>query len=449
MARRLPTLVIIGRPNVGKSTMFNRLAGHRIAVVQDQPGVTRDRLYAEAVWRDWQYRLVDTGGLLFGDEDPLVDQIRIQAETALAEADVVLFVVDAAEGLNPADKDIANHLRGSKIPVLIVANKADNQDRALAANDFYRFGLGDVFPVSSIQDVGFDELMKAAFSDIEKNVVPGLEREEELRLAIIGRPNVGKSSMLNAVSGESRVIVSDIPGTTRDAVDSLVTWKGKPVRLIDTAGIRRRGKIQGSIEYYMVLRAQRALQRADCAVLVVDGEEGLTDGDKRVAKMSNEMGLPLVVAVNKWDLVEPPTGDLGKNTPLKKKFVQDMWADMPEMRYAYVRFTSAKEAAGMEGVMNAVQKAVDSWSFRMSTSVLNRLIQEAQFDKPLVRQGQVTRAKYATQAETRPPTFVLFFNNPDLVHFSYLRYLENQIRKKFPLEGTPVRIVARKSGERD
>ncbi|MBX3115631.1 MAG: ribosome biogenesis GTPase Der [Fimbriimonadaceae bacterium] len=449
MALRLPTLVIVGRPNVGKSTMFNRLIGYRLAVVEDTPGVTRDRLYAESKWKDWTYRIVDTGGILFGDEDPLVDQIRVQAEVAMAEADVVLFVVDAMEGLNAADWDLADYLRGFDRPVYVVANKADNQERVDDSNEFHSLGVGDVYPVSSLQDKGFDRLLSEVFDGLAKVVDPNTEPEDELRLAIIGRPNVGKSSILNAFTGEQRAIVSNIPGTTRDAVDSLVEWKGEKVRLIDTAGIRRRGKIQGSIEYYMVLRAQRALERAECALVVIDGHEGLTDGDKRVCKMSYELGKPLVIAVNKWDLIEPPKGDLGKLTDIKKEFTRKLFAEIPEMDYAFVRFTSAKESSGMDGVMKAVYRAVENWNFRASTGVLNRLIQEAQFDKPLTRKGQPFKVKFVTQPETRPPTFVMFCNNPDLFHFSYQRYMENQIRKKFVLAGTPIRVVPRKSSDRE
>ncbi|MBL8066858.1 MAG: ribosome biogenesis GTPase Der [Armatimonadetes bacterium] len=448
MALRLPTLVIVGRPNVGKSTMFNRLIGYRLAVVEDTPGVTRDRIYAESQWKGWKYRVVDTGGILFGDEDPLVDQIRTQAEVAMAEADVVLFVTDSVDGVHPADWALAEYLRGFKRPVYLVVNKADNQERVDASPEFYSLGVGeDVFPVSALQDKGFDKLLSHVFEGLAKHVDPNEEPVDELRLAIIGRPNVGKSSMLNAFSGEQRAIVSDIPGTTRDAIDSVVEYKGRTIRLIDTAGIRRRGKVQGSIEFYMVLRAQRALERAECALVVIDGQEGLTDGDKRVAKMSLEMGKPLVIAVNKWDLIEPPTGQLGKTTEAKKEFTRQIRAEIPEMDYAVIRFTSAQEASGMDGVMKAVFTAVDNWKFRAPTGPLNRLIQDAQFDKPLTRKGQPFKIKFATQAESMPPTFVLFCNNPDLFHFSYQRYIENQLRKKFPLPGTPIRIVSRKSGE--
>lgn len=442
-------MVLVGRPNVGKSTLFNRIVGRRIAVVEDTPGVTRDRLYAEGTFRDHKFRLVDTGGILFGDEDPLVDQIRVQAEVALAEANVVLFVVDAEEGLNTADWELADRLRGFKMPVYILANKVDNPQREAQANDFYALGVGDVFPISGVHGTGVTELLEYIFEGFPKNGGEDEEGEEETRLAIIGRPNVGKSSMLNAFTGEERVIVSDIPGTTRDAIDTLVTYKNRPVRLIDTAGIRRRGKIQGSIEYYMVHRATLAMERAECALLVIDGAEGLTDGDKRVAKAAHDLGKPLVVAVNKWDLQEPPAGDLGRNTALKKDFKRIIYNEMPEIKYAQIRFTSAKEESGMDGVMNAVFSSVENWNFRIGTGVLNRLIQDALFEKPLSRKGRALKVRYATQAETRPPTFILFCNDPDLMHFSYIRYLENQIRKEFPLEGTPIRVIPRTSRDDD
>lgn len=447
MARRLPTLVIVGRPNVGKSTLFNRIAGSKIAVIEDMPGVTRDRLYAEAKFRDQAFTVVDTGGILFSDEDPLIEQIRVQAEVAMAEADTVLFVVDAIDGVNPADWDLANRLRGLKRPVILVANKADNVTRAADAQEFYSLGFGELFTVSAIHGEGIDSLLEYVTEAFPRTVEGA--PEEELRLAIVGRPNVGKSSMLNAFSGDQRAIVSDIPGTTRDAIDTQVQWKGRDIRLIDTAGIRRRGKVQGSIEYYMVLRAQKAMERAECALLVIDGKEGVTDGDKRVAKTVHDMGKPLVISVNKWDLVEPPDGCLGLNSAAKKEFVRVFRNEMPEVDYAQIRFTSAQEESGMDGVMRAAFTAVENWKFRVATGPLNRLIQDAVFDKPLTRKGQPLKVRYATQAETCPPTFVLFCNDPELMHFSYQRYLMNQIRKAFPLEGTPIRLVARSSRDRD
>jgi len=444
MPVRTPTLVIVGRPNVGKSTLFNRIAGKRIAVVEDSPGITRDRLYAEFDHEGRHLRLVDTGGILFSDDDPLVEQIRVQAEVAMAEADVILFMVDAEEGINAADWDLAGRLRGIKQPVYMVATKADNPDRADQANEFYSLGFEEMFAVSGIHGRGVKQMLDRIVEGFPK-ASPDEDLREELKLAIIGRPNVGKSSMLNAFTGEERVIVSDIPGTTRDAVDTLVEWKGEKVRLIDTAGIRRRGKIQGSVEYYMVHRAETALQRADCALLIIDGKEGLTDGDKRVAKISHDMGKPIVMAVNKWDQQEPPLGDLGRNTPMKKEFKRIIANEVPEVGYAPVLFTSAKEKSGMEGLMKAVRRATDNWSFRISTGMLNRVVQDAVFEKPLTRKGRPLKVYYCTQPSTRPPTFVLFCNDADLVHFSYSRYIENVLRREFPLEGTPIRVVIRSS----
>lgn len=448
MSSRTPTVVIVGRPNVGKSTLFNRVAGRRIAVVEDTPGITRDRLYADCEHRGRPFQLVDTGGILFGDDDPLIEQIRVQVEIALAEADVVLFVVDSAEGLHPADWDLAERLRGFHQPVYVVATKSDNPDRDLSSAEFYRLGAGAVFPLSGLHGRRIPALLDEVVQGFPVSE-PGAEPVQELRLAIVGRPNVGKSSLLNAFSGEQRAIVSPIPGTTRDAVDSVVSFKGTRVRLIDTAGLRRRGKIQGSIEFYMAHRAVQAVQRADCAMIVVDGIEGLADGDKRVAKAASDMGKAAVWVVNKWDQREPPDGNLGRTSPIKKDFVRMLTQEAPDLSYAPVRFTSALESKGLEGALNAVRSAVDNWAFRASTGQLNRLIQDAVYEKPLSRKGKAFRVYYVTQPETKPPVFVMFCNDPELAHFSYLRYLENVIRRAYPLEGTPIRLVARASRERD
>jgi GTPase len=448
MAAKLPTIVIVGRPNVGKSTLFNRIIGERIAVVQDQPGVTRDRLYGEFEHRKKRYRLVDTGGILFGDDDPLVEQIKVQAEVAMAEADAIIFLTDADQGVVGGDEDLAELLRRMKVPIAVFANKVDGPQREPQAAEFFALGVGEVFAVSALHGSGIEDGLDYLTQDLE-GLPPGVEAEQELRLAIVGRPNVGKSSMLNAFSGEERVIVSDIPGTTRDAIDSVVQWKGQTVRLIDTAGIRRRGKIQGSIEYYMVLRASRALERAECALLVIDGEEGLTDGDKRVAHAAHELGKPLVIAVNKWDLVEPPDGNLGRSSPAKKEMIKEIRNHLPESGYAPIRFTSAKESRGMDGVMNAVNASVQNWHLRIPTGQLNRLIQDATFERPLTRKGKAFRIKYATQPSICPPTVILFCNDAELMHFSYQRYIENKIRTTFPLEGTPIRLLARSTSRRD
>lgn len=448
MSSKLPVVVIVGRPNVGKSTFFNRLIRKRVAVVEDTPGITRDRLYAETEWRGKRFTVVDTGGILFGDDDPLVEQIRVQAEVALAEADIVVFLADATAGLTDDDKELANHLRPVKKPLFIVVNKADNPGRDSFANEFYALGLGDVWPVSSLHGRGIADLL-----DEIVVLLPTAEElkdeREEVRLAIVGRPNVGKSSLLNAFTGEQRSIVSDIPGTTRDAIDTQIEFKGERFRLIDTAGIRRRGKIQGTVEYYMVNRATRALERADCALVVVNGEEGLTDGDKRIAKLAHDAGKACVFAVNKWDVIEPEDPLINTKSPAKKEMIKTIRDQVPELAYAPVVFTSALEGMGLEPVLKTVIAVLENYSFRISTGNLNRLIQDATFRRPYSSKGKAFKVYYATQVSTRPPTFVMFCNDPEIMHFSYKRYLENQIRKHHPLEGTPIRLNARSSHERN
>lgn len=447
MAQKLPVLVIVGRPNVGKSTLFNRLAGQRLAVVEDTPGVTRDRLYSEGEWRGRQYTLVDTGGILFYEEDPLVEQIRIQAQVAMEEADVIVFLGDAEAGITPDDWELANRLRGIKTPVLVVVNKSDNTKRDAMANEFFELGLGEVYPVSALHGRGVAEVLDAAVDHFPPS--EPVEKKDEIRLAIIGRPNVGKSSLLNAFCGEQRAIVSNIPGTTRDAIDTMLEYRGDTFRLIDTAGLRRRGKIQGSIEYYMAMRAQRAIERADCALVVMNGPEGLTDGDKRIAKIAHDAGRAVVFAVNKWDLIEPPDGQPRKRSMIKDDLLRIIHNELPEIGYARAVFTSAKESAGLEPCLDMVLQALDNYSFRIATGPLNRLIQEATYVKPLSRKGRQLKIYYATQVQTRPPTFALFCNEPDLVHFSYLRYLENKLREVYPLPGTQLRLLVRSSHKKD
>ncbi|HVL37959.1 MAG TPA: ribosome biogenesis GTPase Der, partial [Fimbriimonadaceae bacterium] len=389
----LPVVVIVGRPNVGKSTLFNRLVRKRVAVVEDTPGITRDRLYAEAEHAGKRFTVVDTGGITFHEDDPLVEQIRVQAEIALEEADVVLFLADATAGVMPEDWELANRLRGIKKPVFIVVNKADHPNRDTLATEFYSLGLGDVWPVSGLHGRGVADLLDEVAALLPE---PGEKEaeQEEIRLAIIGRPNVGKSSLLNAFTGEQRAIVSSIPGTTRDAIDTLLEYKGERFRLIDTAGLRRRGKIQGTVEYYMANRATRAIERADCALVVINGQEGLTDGDKRIAKIAHDGGKAVVFAVNKWDVHEPPDGRPRKMSLLKKDFVKILRNEFPELHYAQIRFTSAVESAGLEPVLDTVLESLENYAFRIGTGALNRLIQDAIFARPYSSKGKALKVYY-------------------------------------------------------
>ena len=444
MKKSLPTVVIVGRPNVGKSTFFNRLVGKRIAVVEDTPGITRDRLYAQVTWNGKKFNVVDTGGIVFQESDPLAEQIRVQANVAITEADVIIFLADVTSGVHVDDRELANNLRGVKTPILVVPNKADNFDREDYASEFYSLGLGDVHAVSSLHGRGVADLLDEVVHLLPK-VEENPDEKDEIRLAIVGRQNVGKSSLVNAFTGEQRMIVSNIAGTTRDAIDTQLEYEGELFRLIDTAGIRRRGKIQGSVEYYMVNRAEKAIERCECAMIVVDGEEGLTDGDKRVMKMAHDAGKAVVVCVNKWDIKEPPNGQPKKNSDLKKDFIKIFRDQMPELSYAPIVFTSAKENAGLEPALDTVLSALESYNFRISTGQLNRLIQDAIFDRPHVTKGRQFKVYYSTQVSTAPPTFVLFCNDPDIMHFSYHRYLLNKIRNLFPLQGTPIRLFARSS----
>lgn len=443
MPTKLPVIVIVGRPNVGKSTLFNRLIRKRMAVVEDTPGITRDRLYAESEWNGKKFTVVDTGGIVFDETDPLHEQIRVQANVALDEADVVLFMVDSESGPTGDDMDLANQLRGIEKPVYVIANKADSPQRDDWANEFYRLGFGEVWPVSGLHGRGIADVLDEAVSHFESVEIE--QGKDEIKVAIVGRPNVGKSSLINAFTGETRMIVSSIAGTTRDAIDTVLNYGGEKFRLVDTAGIRRRGKIQGTVEYYMVDRAKKALDRAECALVVIDGEEGLTDGDKRVAKMAHDSGKACVFAVNKWDTKEPPDGLPRQKTQEKKDFTKIIKDFVPEFNYAQVVFTSAKESAGLEPVLDGIVQAVENYSFRISTGPLNKLIIDAVHAKPYTSKGRRLKIYYATQVSTCPPTFVMFVNDPELMHFSYERYLANQIREQYPLRGTPIRIYARAS----
>jgi len=430
-----PLVAIVGRPNVGKSTLFNRIVGKRIAIVEDTAGITRDRIYAEADWNGREFVVIDTGGILLNERDPLRAEVTVQAQVALDEADVVLFMVDAVTGATPADEEIADRLRVGSKPVLVVANKADNDARDREASEFHELGLGEVYAVSALNGRSVADLLDAVVNVLPQEVGEARYPEDAIKIAIIGRPNVGKSSLLNAILGENRVIVSETPGTTRDAIDTVLSRGDETIVLIDTAGIRKAGRIQGSIEYYTVLRAVRAMERADVAMVIVDASDGLCDGDKRVAGFAHEAGRACVLVVNKWDLCA------GRPMP---GFASDVRRQIPFLDYAPIVFTSAVNGTGVAEAVDTALDAAANHAMRIPTGELNRLLQDAVDSHPYSRKGKELKVRYATMSEVKPPTVVIFVNDPDLAHFSYTRYLENQIRRQYPLEGTPIRIVVRK-----
>ena len=433
-----PVVAIVGRPNVGKSTLFNRLVGKRIAIVEDTPGITRDRLYAVGEWIGREFVLIDTGGMVLNEKDPLTVQIRTQVEVAVAEADVIVLMMDAGEGVTPTDVEVADLLRKTRKPVLVAVNKVENRRQEQEAVEFYSLGLGEIYPISSMQGHGVADLLDKIVEHFPPVAGEEPYPEETVKIAIVGRPNVGKSSLLNAIVHEERAIVSETPGTTRDAVDTYFEHEGQSIVLIDTAGIRRAGKIQRSVEYYSVLRAVRAIERADVALLMIDASEGLLDGDKRVGGFSHEAGTALVVVANKWDLLK----DSGASMP---EFSQTIREGAAFLSYAPVVFTSAKEGWGIHEVLDSAILAAENHALRLSTGEINRLIHDAVDAHPLTRKGKQFKVYYATMPAVKPPTVVLFANDPDLFHFSYRRYIENQIRKQHSYEGTPIRVYVRKA----
>ena len=444
-----PLVAVVGRPNVGKSTLFNRFIGHRVAIVEDTPGITRDRLYHNVDWRGIEFTVIDTGGIILNETDPLAVQVRTQAEIAMEEAQVILFVVDAMDGMTSIDQDIADVLRMSKVPLLLVVNKADNPRLMQDAAEFYGLGLGEVYSVSAAHGHGvadlLDEVVKLFPADFDSEEVD----EDAIRLAIIGRPNVGKSSLMNSILGEERVIVSPIPGTTRDTIDTDFEWDGQKLVLLDTAGIRRSGKIQGTVEYYMVMRAQAALERSNVGMVVIDAGAGIKDGDKRVAGMAQEAGRACIIVVNKWDLVDPGViYEKGKQRRPDKakieKFTAEFRKDCPFLEYAPLVFVSAKERFGVRFAVETAITAAQNHAHRIPTGELNRLVRDATERRPLMQHGRQFKVYYATMPRVQPPTIVLFCNDDQMLHFSYKRYIENQLRLTYKLEGTPIRIQARK-----
>ncbi len=431
-----PLVAIVGRPNVGKSTLFNRLIGKRVSIVEDTPGVTRDRIYGDAEWLDKQFTLIDTGGIEPASEDLIAIQMRRQAELAIETADVILFLVDGREGMTAADQEVAAMLRRCNKPVVLAVNKLDAPKFHEAIYEFYELGLGEPYIVSAGQGIGLGDVLDevcAHFPEAE-----GTESEERIQIAIVGKPNVGKSSLTNALLGENRVIVSDVPGTTRDAIDTPFTKNGRSYLLIDTAGIRRKRAIEDeSIERYSVIRSLAAVRRAEVVLFVCDAEQGLSEQDVKIAGFVHEEGKPSVVIVNKWDLIE-------KDTHTMDKFKKDMEVDLAFMNYVPFLFISAKNGQRVNKVLELVEEVYAQSTRRISTGTLNDVVNEAvSMSEPPTQNGRRFKLYYATQVSAQPPTFVFFVNDATLVHFSYERYLENFFRKTFGFVGTPIRLLFR------
>ncbi len=437
-----PTVAIVGRPNVGKSTFFNYIIGQRIAIVEDIAGVTRDRIYADAEWRGVDFTLIDTGGIEPESEDVILSQMREQANIAISVADVIIFLTDIKQGVTAADEEIALMLRKSKKPIVLVCNKADNMNKQKAeALEFYNLGLGEPHLVSSTNALGIGDVLDEIFKHFPKNEIQDSE-QEYIKVAVIGKPNVGKSSLINKILGENRNIVSDIAGTTRDAIDSTFENEFGKYIFIDTAGIRRKSKIEEKIEKYSVMRSILAIERADVCLLMIDATEGVTEQDTKIAGEAHEAGKGVIIVINKWDSIEKETGTL-------EKYKKDVYNKLSYLNYAPILFISAKTGQRVEKLFEIINKVAGNNAIRISTPVLNQVINEAVATvQPPSDKGRRLKIFYGTQASTKPPTFVIFVNNKELFHFSYERYLVNQIRNNFHIEGTPIRVIVREKTDK-
>lgn len=436
-----PVVAVVGRPNVGKSTLFNLLAGERISIVEDTPGVTRDRIYADVSWLDKNFTLIDTGGIEPDTKDIILSQMREQAQIAIDTADVIIFLVDVRQGLTDADSKVADMLRRSHKPVILVVNKVDSFEKYMAdVYEFYNLGIGEPYSISAANRMGIGELLDeviAHFEDFEFSE----EEEETTRVAIVGKPNVGKSSLINKLLGENRLIVSDIAGTTRDAVDTPVTHNGKEYVFIDTAGLRRKNKIKEELERYMIVRAVGAVDRADVVILLIDAAQGVTEQDAKIAGIAHERGKAVIIAVNKWDSVEKDNKTVNEYSAR----IRNVLSYMP---YAEIIFISALTGQRLPKLYDMIDMVSANHAMRVSTGVLNEIMSEAvALQQPPSDKGKRLRLYYITQVSVKPPTFVIFVNDKELMHFSYTRYIENQIREAFGFRGTPLKFIIRERNE--
>ena len=437
-----PIVAIVGRPNVGKSSFFNYIAGKRISIVEDTPGVTRDRIYADAEWRGRSFTMIDTGGIEPESNDTILAQMREQAKVAMDMADVIIFMVDVKDGVTASDYEVANMLRRKSKPVVLVCNKVDNiGSTPPEVYEFYNLDMGEPLPISTIQGLGIGDVLDAVYDGF-KDIPEEEDDSEVIKVALIGKPNVGKSSLINKILGEDRVIVSDIAGTTRDAIDTDFERDGQKFTFIDTAGVRKKSKVNEKIEKISILRTMTAIERADVCMILIDANEGVTEQDTKVAGLAHEAGKGVIIVVNKWDIHQKETGTL-------ERYRKKVYEDLAYMTYAPVAFVSAMTGQRVEKLFELIKFVADQNAMRIPTGVLNDVINEAiAMVQPPSDKGRRLKVLYVTQVSTKPPTFVIFVNSKKLMHFSYTRYLENQIRKNFGLEGTPLRFIIREKSDK-
>ena len=438
-----PIVAVVGRPNVGKSTLFNALAGENISIVKDTPGITRDRIYADVTWLDKEFTLIDTGGIEPDSKDVILSQMRSQAQIAMDTADVIIFLVDVRQGLVDADAKVADMLRRSHRPVVLVVNKVDSFDRLMPdVYEFYNLGIGDPHPISAVNRLGLGDMLEEVVSHFPESAGEEVD-DERPRIAIVGKPNVGKSSLINKLLGEDRLIVSDIAGTTRDAVDTEVRYNGREYIFIDTAGLRRKNKIKEDLERYMIVRTVSAVERADIVVLVIDAVEGVTEQDAKIAGIAHDRGKAVIVAVNKWDAVE-------KDDKTIYRVTEKVRATLSYMPYAEILFISAVTGQRLPKLFETIDMVSENHAMRVATGVLNEIMAEAVvMQQPPADKGKRLKLYYITQVSVKPPTFVIFVNDKELMHFSYTRYIENQIRETFGFRGTPLRFIIRERNEKE